>query len=235
MSTDPILTKAYHPEDHRVLPAQADVCAYMATQPEGCLSVRAWGYGMALYARAVWQQRMESQRPPGYLWQILDVGGVHPNGRDLPLTTILSEAARRAGVHQEVAIVDPVLTATMEAAHISANSQDCIFGLDLFEHAAEPTRVLKAMHRALVPWGLLFLTFAYTDSEGPDEFCDAYTRRRIYTPHTWNKLYKLARELGFRKCGEADWKPRGSHRDDYNTASLCMVKLPATGDPGDRR
>lgn len=197
-------------------------------QHEGAAStqhpMRRWEYGLALYAWATWQRARTPLAAPDPPYQVLDVGG-----GGSPFHWMLEQP------HTVVEVIDPVINCGIESALIAPNSQDAVFCLSTLEHVEQPTTVLKAMVRALRPHGLLFLTFDYTDAEGPDEYQFAWMRRRIYTPATWQKLYKLGRELGLQRFGGCDWAPRGAQVFDYNFASLCMTKrdlvLPASPTP----
>jgi hypothetical protein len=99
-----------------------------------------------------------------------------------------------------------------------------VFGLSVLDHIVDPVRFLKRTGRILSAKGLLFLTFAFWDAEGPDVAAGADSRVRIYDVHSWKKLVAEARRAGFQTFGQHDWTYHGNMLDDHTLASLVLVR-----------
>ena len=99
-----------------------------------------------------------------------------------------------------------------------------VFGLCVLDRIEAPVAFLSQAHEALRRQGLLFLTFSYWDAEGPDTAAGAEERRRIYSAHSYQRLIRDARRLGFENFGGTDWTYHGDYLDDHSLASLVLWK-----------
>lgn len=99
-----------------------------------------------------------------------------------------------------------------------------VYGLNVLDHLDAPVRFLVDSADRLRPGGLLFLTFAFWDAEGPDEAVGKELRTRIYDATSEKKLLVEARRLGLQPFGELDWQYHGNTLDDHTLASLVLTK-----------
>ena len=99
-----------------------------------------------------------------------------------------------------------------------------VFGLCVLDHVDAPVTFLVRAARILGPHGLLFLTFAYWGAEGVDTAAGHEERTRIYSAHSYQRLIRDARKIGFENFGGTDWTYHGDFLDDHSLASLVLVK-----------
>lgn len=100
-----------------------------------------------------------------------------------------------------------------------------VYGLSVLDHADAPVRFLTRAAQILRPGGLLFLTFAIWDADGPDCASGHTERARIYQEDSWRKLVVEAKTAGFQTFGGMDWTYHG-HKlgDDHSLASLVLTR-----------
>jgi hypothetical protein len=101
-----------------------------------------------------------------------------------------------------------------------------VFGLCVLDRIEAPVRFLTQAAQLLQPKGLLFLTFAYWAAEGDDTASGAEARRRIYSAHSYQRLIRDARRVGFENFGGTNWTYHGDVLDDHSLASLVCIKRP---------
>jgi hypothetical protein len=99
-----------------------------------------------------------------------------------------------------------------------------VYGLSVLDRIDAPVRFLSESTAILRPTGLLFLTFAFWDAEGPDVAAGALDRRRIYDLTSVKKLLIEARRVGLIPFGGVDWTYHGDKLDDHTLASLVLVR-----------
>jgi hypothetical protein len=99
-----------------------------------------------------------------------------------------------------------------------------VYGLCVLDRIAAPVAFLSQAAGILGPRGLLFLTFAYWDAEGADTAAGHEERRRIYSAHSYNRLIRDARRVGFESFGGMDWTYHGDWLEDHSLASLVLTK-----------
>jgi len=99
-----------------------------------------------------------------------------------------------------------------------------VYGVCVLDRIEAPVKFLHQAGQLLQPEGLLFLTFAYWDAQGPDTASGADERRRIYSAHSYQRLIRDARRLGFENFGGIDWAYHGDYLDDHSLASLVLTK-----------
>ena len=93
------------------------------------------------------------------------------------------------------------------------------------EDTEAPVRFLTRSAQRLRPGGLLFLTFAIWNAEGPDCATGADERKRIYDLNSWRKLVTESRRAGFQTFGGMDWTYHGHQlAGDHSLASLVLSK-----------
>jgi len=98
-----------------------------------------------------------------------------------------------------------------------------IYGLSVLDHVDAPLRFLRQASRVLRPGGLLVLTFAFWNAEGPDCAAGCDDRLRIYDARSWTKLIAEARRIGFSTFGGHDWAYHGDLLEDHTLASLVLT------------
>jgi hypothetical protein len=99
-----------------------------------------------------------------------------------------------------------------------------VYGLCVLDRIDAPVAFLSRASKVLGPLGLLFLTFAYWDAEGEDTAAGHEERRRIYSAHSYQRLIRDARRVGFENFGGTDWAYHGDWLDDHSLASLVLIK-----------
>lgn len=100
-----------------------------------------------------------------------------------------------------------------------------IYALRVLDRIEEPVRFVSRAAQVLRPHGLLFLTFAFWNAEGPDEAEGHEHRTRIYDVHSWERLIRDARKSGFAPFGGIDWTYHGNKLGrDYTLASLVLTR-----------
>ena len=109
-------------------------------------------------------------------------------------------------------------------ASLVVNYAEVPFGLCVLDRIEAPVRFLGQAAEILQPAGLLFLTFAYWAAEGDDTASGADERLRIYSAHSYQRLIRDARRLGFENFGGTDWTYHGDLLDDHSLASLVLTK-----------
>lgn len=103
-----------------------------------------------------------------------------------------------------------------------------VYGLGVLDRAEAPVRFLTTASYRLRPSGLLVLTFAYWDAEGPDTALGHQDRKRIYSAHSYQRLIRDARRVGFENFGGIDWTYHGDVLTDHSLASLVLRKREET-------
>jgi len=207
------LTKTCDPED--LLGLLAPQALLVDQVPLGGQHpMRRWEYALALealtehWATAMWNGQIQ----PAY--GLLDVGGAGS-----PFSQIVDQIP---GLACEV--IDPKLNMDIEA-FAPMSEADAVVAISTIEHVRHPTPFLRAIHRALRPGGLLFLTMDCWNCEGPDTAHFHWMRERIYNKASWQDLAKHATmHLGFRRFGTADYTYHGDFVYDYSFCSLALVK-----------
>lgn len=99
-----------------------------------------------------------------------------------------------------------------------------VFGLCVLDHTDAPVRFLTRSAQLLRPHGLLYLTFAFWNAQGPDVAKGSQDRARIYNAGSWKKLMREARHAGFETFGGVDWAYHGHKLDDHSLASLVLTR-----------
>jgi len=99
-----------------------------------------------------------------------------------------------------------------------------VYGLCALDRIETPVAFLTQAKAILRPQGLLVLTFAYWDAEGPDTAAGAWERKRIYSAHSYRRLIRDARRIGFENFGGTDWAYHGNFLDDHSLASLVLTR-----------
>ena len=99
-----------------------------------------------------------------------------------------------------------------------------VWGLCVIDRIDAPVRFLTRATEVLRRSGLLFLTFAFWNAEGPDTAAGAEERKRIYDVTSTKKLIAEARRLGLQNFGGTDWTYHGHKLDDHTLASLVLVR-----------
>jgi SAM-dependent methyltransferase len=200
------LTKTLNPEkDYTTL---AEECALVdAVGVEGQHTHRRFEYALALHALA-------AHRPADAAYHVLDVGGAGS-----PFSQIVDQLPWVA-----CEVIDPKVNADIEGWP-TATPVDAVISISTIEHVRHPTPFLRAIHRALKPGGLLFLTMDCWNCEGPDTAHFHWMRERIYNKASWQDLAKHATlHLGFKRFGTADYTYHGNFVWDYSFCSLALVK-----------
>lgn len=204
------LTKTLDPADYRLL--GDEFARVMETGTAGQNDHRRWEYSMAL--RAIHLHRRAPRDPLGR-YALLDVGGAGS-----PFAAICQALPGEV----RCTIIDPHVNVGIEE-HQQPHAVDAVVSISVIEHVARPERFLRAIHRALAPGGLLFLTMDCWDQAGPDKAHFHWMRQRIYNRDSWQALYTDCVRLGFHRFGGADWDYHGSHLyGEYSFCSLCLVK-----------
>lgn len=100
-----------------------------------------------------------------------------------------------------------------------------VYGLSVLDHIGAPVKFLQRAAQLLRPHGLLFLTFAFWDAEGPDLAAGRESRTRIYSATTMNKLIVDTKKCGFQIFGGGvDWTYYGNKLGDHSLASLVLTR-----------
>jgi SAM-dependent methyltransferase len=165
----------------------------------GCLTVADWQQGLANLAWETWlhMHHLRTRTP--------------------------SLVVNYAGVPFQA----PGPTAIYRSSDIPSNGSgpvSAIFGLSVLDHVEAPVTFLSEAAEILQPPGLLVLTFAYWDAEGPDTAAGHDERRRIYSAASYQKLIREARRVGFENFGRIDWRYHGDFLEDHSLASLVLTK-----------
>jgi|SRR5262245_24893166 len=167
----------------------------------GCLTVAAWQQALADHAWRVWQSEHHIRTRE----QSLCV-----NYSPTPFVAPGAEAIYRYRGDSEDGITRAV---------------PAVWALSVLDHIDAPMRFLLRAGKILRPGGLLFLTFAAWDAEGPD-CAEGHTERlRIYDVQSWQKLVRETRRSGFVTFGGMDWTYHGNRLgSDHTLASLVLTK-----------
>lgn len=99
-----------------------------------------------------------------------------------------------------------------------------VWGLSVLDHTEAPMRFVTRAAELLRPRGLLFLTFAFWNAQGPDVAKGHEARTRIYDAQSWQKLMREAKAVGFEQFGGIDWRYHGHLLDDHTLASLVLTR-----------
>ena len=132
--------------------------------------------------------------------------------------------------YSEVAFLAPGPTATYwsrdeeQRTDGQRDGVPAVYGLCVLDRIEAPVRFLTQAAQILRPQGLLFLTFSYWDAEGRDTATGADERLRIYSAHSYQRLIRDARRVGFENFGGTDWTYHGNFLDDHSLASLVLTK-----------
>lgn len=166
----------------------------------GCLTVAGWQQALADLSWARWQQEQHIRSREQSLCL---------NFTEIPFLAPGPEAIYRYRGDAEDGI---------------ARAVPAVWALCVLEHIDAPVRFLLRAAKILRPGGLLFLTFACWDSEGPDCAEGHADRMRIYDVHTVLKLVGEARRAGFQTFGGVDWGYHGHTLGDHSLASLVLTR-----------
>jgi len=163
-----------------------------------CLTVADWQQRLAEYAWSTWTalEHLRTREP-----------SLCVNALGLPFTAPGPSPIYVGGA--EDVVTEPV---------------SAVFALSVLDHVEAPVRFLTRAARLMPARGLLYLTFAFWDAEGPDVALGHDSRTRIYDVHSWKKLVSEARRAGFQTFGQHDWTYHGNMLDDHTLASLVLVR-----------
>lgn len=173
-----------------------------------CLSVAAWQQQLADQAWAAWTAAEHLRTRAGSL--VVNYSGV-----DFLAPGPTATYWYRSGEEQPV---------DGQPAEVPA-----VYGLCVVDRIAAPVTFLSQAAEILGPHGLLFLTFAYWDAEGQDTAVGHDERRRIYSAHSYQRLIRDARRVGFENFGGTDWTYHGNWLEDHSLASLVLTKREGGG------
>lgn len=166
----------------------------------GCVTVADWQQALADRAWAEWQTTREA--PPGGTSLVVNYAN------DVPFL-----APNAAAIYQYPGEVEVTPPPALVA----------IYGLCVLDRIEAPVRFLVRARQRLRPGGLLLLTFAHWDAEGPDVALGSGSRLRIYDLRRWQKLVAEARRIGFEPFGGVDWSYHGDTLYDHTLASLVLT------------
>jgi hypothetical protein len=107
---------------------------------------------------------------------------------------------------------------------VQAGRLPAVWGLSVLDRIDAPVRFLTRSCEVLRRGGLLFLSFAFWDAEGPDTASGAEVRKRIYDVTSTKKLIAEARRIGLVSFGGHDWGYHGDKLDDHTLASLVLTR-----------
>ena len=99
-----------------------------------------------------------------------------------------------------------------------------VFALSVLDHLDAPLRFLVDALAQVRVGGLLFLTYAFWNAEGPDLAAGNGERRRIYDATSQRKLLEDARKLDLVPFGGLDRSYHGHTLDDHTLASLVLTR-----------
>lgn len=99
-----------------------------------------------------------------------------------------------------------------------------VFGLSVLDHTEAPVRFLTQSAQRLRKHGLLYVTMAYWNAQGPDVAKGHEDRARIYDAQSWKKLIREARHAGFETFGGVDWTYHGHYLEDHSLAALVLTR-----------
>ena len=203
------LSKTLDPTDFDLLVPELAIVDEGFTSETEQHPMRRWEYAMALRAVETWG------REPHVAY---DIGGAGS-----PFAQILSNQ-----IGMNVRIIDPVLPGGRSVeTFIGMNPAiaDVVTCLSVLEHVDDLDRFLYHLGCLVAPGGLLFLTFDCWNQVGPDTAHFHWDRKRIFTPHDWEEIYKAL--FGFYWLGERDYEYHGNHLyGSYSFASLALIKRP---------
>lgn len=207
----------YRTTDERFTYASCDVCQTIfvdpppvdrvdAIYPATYYSVRGGGNSLSLRIKAWFDGRLLRRvlrRLPGERLAVLDIGG----GTGWMLDAARAQDARVVETHELDR--DATARATAEAAGHVFHGQpieqfrpdrrfDLILMLNILEHLADPTRVLRALRDCLTEHGLILIKTPNTDT----------LDRRLFQRHNWGGLHcprhwVLFTEGGLVRCAQA--------------------------------
>lgn len=180
-----------------------------------CLTVAAWQQRLA---EAAWAQWTETQRA------LIEDGSLVVNYAEA-LFLAPGPAATYYTREPQIAWGVPAANGRTPPPTVYAGAPvAAVYGLGVVDRIDTPVGFLSQARLVLRPEGLLFLTFAYWDAEGPDTAIGAGERRRIYTAHSYQRLIRDARRAGFESFGGIDWAYHGNVVDDHSLASLVLTR-----------
>lgn len=107
---------------------------------------------------------------------------------------------------------------------LADRSHAIIYAFSVLDRTPEPRRLLKQIHAALVPGGLLVATFAIWDADGPDVAYGHGLRSRIYDRLGWKRLIEEVRGLGYHTFGGVDLRYPGDTIGDHSLGALVVTK-----------
>lgn len=105
-------------------------------------------------------------------------------------------------------------------------SLHAVYLLSVLDRIERPQRLLRQLVPALVPHGLVILTFALWDAMGEDCAYGHQLRQRIYDRLTWKRLLQDVRTLGFRPFGAVNFGYPGDTLGDHSLAATSLTKEP---------
>jgi len=167
-----------------------------------CLSVAAWQQALAAEAWAAWERQSHVRtRTPALCvnWSGCPFEAPGPTGAVYQYR------------HQAV-------------NGVKRERLPAMYGLSVLDHVEAPVKFLSDAATVLRPGGLLVVTYAFWDAEGPDLAEGAADRRRIYDATSQRKLIVEARRIGLAPFGGIDWAYHGDTLSDHTLASLVLMK-----------
>jgi hypothetical protein len=165
-----------------------------------CVTVASWQQRLADHAWQQWESEHHVRTRQG---------GLCVNWSGCTFTAPGPEAIYRYRGHNGVGIEGPL---------------PAVYGLSVLDHTDAPVRFLTHSAQLLRKHGLLFLTFAFWDAEGPDCAEGHADRARIYDVHSYKKLVAEARKVGYQVFGGMDWSYHGDKLEDHSLASLVLTR-----------
>lgn len=211
------LTKCYDPADFAELAEELkSVEQYWEAASEQS-EMRKWEYALALRAQADWFDQLGDFIPANWR-RTFDVGGAGS-----PFSKMASD---------DVYVIDPKEGASLQA-HMNTDSRMApqVYCLSVLEHLppADLDQFLYHLACLTAPGGLLFLTFDYHPTDGPDTEHFHWMRERIFGPVSWQAIaatfVDVDADKPFRLLGEQDWAWHGPYQSwGYAAASVALVK-----------
>lgn len=223
------LTKTMRvPEDYELL--QEEFARVMETGTAGQHDHRRFEYALALRAIKLHRaaqaddlRELHADTPephPQAPYHLLDVGGAG---------SPFAQICRTLPGDVRCTVIDPKVNVGIEDGS-QPHAVDAVVSISVIEHVAHPTPFLRAIHQALAPGGLLFLTMdCWNRGEEPDTAHMSWMRHRIYNKRSWCALMtQLEEDLGFQRFGGVDLAYHGDHLyGSYSFCSLCVTKKEA--------
>lgn len=174
---------------------------------DGCASVAVWQQRHAADAITRWQRTQ-----PGGRWRragpaaCINWGGATFS---LPWAVYQTEYYDQAG----------------QIPAFRAQAYAVIVALSVLDRVEAPRAVLRQYAEALLPGGLLIVTFALWNCTGPDCALGHELRRRIYNLGSWRRLlYEEIKGLGISAFGGVDLRYPGDLLGEHTLAALVLTR-----------